>query len=508
MHLVRATPLKPGVTSTSDKFVPFTAATPIALDDDVHESGLCLRVKLRNPAPSHPFRTGQLIDGDVHIFGRPELSGAKPSLSPALDISRLSIRIYYESRTTFWQLCPTHADREGKTPIIQRIEKVLRHEVHRGVVPPPLSTSSWPMDKPFTIPFTETLLGRPHAALPFSFTLPRKMNVTETNNYNGLCSFERCPPPSFCSESDASVEWVVEAIMTLAGASGESPRIDERMTCVSTNGVVVSRLVFPVLPARLDVGSLRDEPFFGEDLAAGLLGARLQSDQPNFAPGVKLPNLTETTWERYTKVLNVSYGYSVESELSVPAGAMIPRDATVFTMRLALKLLNTPSRAHLLGLFRKNKPIIPRRTRFSLHRSIYARGGEIKPRTASVLVRQYDMDLGLDSPRTPNSAELRDGALTNEGPDLALPNITLPFDLQTDGMDSKDTTRPVVPLMALTPSFRTPNMQLEYVLSVSLFFVGDTQEYPVARFPLQITPESAIPIDGSCDFPDSKLSLQ
>lgn len=338
MHLVRATPLKLGVTPkyvsflstkeyrpsklqlslphSSDKSFPFTAATPIALDDDVHESGLCLRVKLRNPNPSHPFRTGQLIDGDVHIFGRPDLSGSKPSLSPALDISRLSIRIYYESRTTFWQLCPTQADRQGKTPIIQRIEKVLRHEVHRGVVPPPLSTSSWPLDKSFTIPFKETLLGRPHAALPFSFTLPPKMNVTETNNHNGLCSFERCPPPSFRSESDASVEWVVEGIMTLAGADGESPRIDERMTCVSTKDVVVSRLVFPVLPARLDVGSLRDEPFFGEDLAADLLGARFRSVQPNLSPDIKLSGFTEAIWECYTKVLNVGHGHSVESEVS------------------------------------------------------------------------------------------------------------------------------------------------------------------------------------------------
>lgn len=131
-------------------------------------------------------------------------------------------------------------------------------------------------------------------------------------------------------------------------------------------------------------------------------------------------------------------------------------------MRLALKIPSIPSQNHLLGLFRKNRPISPRRARFSLHCSIYTRGGqEIKPRATSVLVRQCDADISLGGRRAANSVELRDGSLPNEGPDLTQLNITLPFDLQSDGTNSKDTTRPVVPLITLTPSFRTPNIQLE-----------------------------------------------
>lgn len=48
----------------------------------------------------------------------------------------------------------------------------------------------------------------------------------------------------------------------------------------------------------------------------------------------------------------------------------------------------------------------------------------------------------------------------------------------------------------------------QYIFALSLFFVDDTHEYHVARFPLQITPEGTMAIDGYGDFPDSKLSLQ
>ncbi|KAG8750268.1 hypothetical protein FRC11_010576, partial [Ceratobasidium sp. 423] len=226
---------------------PVTAATPVVLNEDLHESGFCVRIKIRNPHPEQPFRTGESVEGHVHIFGQPDVPESKPNSSLALDLHRLSVRIYFESRTTFWHLSPTNPDRQGKSSVIQRVEKILRHEVHRGVVPLNTIVTSWFVDKPVTIPFTETLLGRPHAAFGFSFTIPRKMVITETNNFD-----------------EGSVEWVAEAIMTLA--NGEPPRIDERMLHVSTSNTAITRLVFPVLPAGLDVGALRDEPFFGDDL--------------------------------------------------------------------------------------------------------------------------------------------------------------------------------------------------------------------------------------------------
>src|SRR5438874_258759 len=129
---------------------------------------------------------------------------------------------------------------------------------------------------------------------------------------------------------------------------------------------------------------------------------------------------------------------------------MIPRDAAAFTVQLALKLPSAPIQTHLLGLFRNNRPISPRRVRFSLHRSVYTRGGEIKPRTTSVLVRQCDLDVGLCGP---GAASVRDASLVNEALGLPHLNVALSFDLQSDGIYSKDASRPVVPFKTLTPSF-------------------------------------------------------
>ncbi|CAE6502521.1 unnamed protein product [Rhizoctonia solani] len=508
MNLVRATPLKIGPTAKTPiglvKPFPITAATPVVLNEDLHESGFCIRIKIRNPRPEQPFRTGESVEGHVHIFGQPDVPGSKPNSSPALDLHRLSLRIYFESRTTFWHLSPTNPDRQGKSTI-QRVEKILRHEVHRGVVPLNTIITSWPMDKPVTIPFMETLLGRPHAALGFSFAIPRKMVITETNSFDGaprgLCSFERCPPPSF-RESEASVEWIAEAIMTLT--SGEPPRIDERLLHVSTNNAAITRLVFPVLPAGLDVGALRDEPFFGDDLGADLLEAHSRAVQPDYAftEGVELSNLAKLPWECYSRVLKLSHGHLVKSQVYIPPGATVSQDATLFTMRLSLNLQDAAGRNQLFGKFRKSRPVIAKRLRIRLQRSISTRGGqEIKPHTSVILVRECHLDPDAPASRV----EPRDAFFSDSGVDLL--NMTVPFDLQTDGRYSKETAQPMMPVSALVPSFRTPNIQLEYILTASVLFVGDSREYVAARFPLQIKPESAAPIDGLCDIPDSKLSL-
>ncbi|CAE6478343.1 unnamed protein product [Rhizoctonia solani] len=492
MNLVRATPLKLGPTAKTPvgfvKPFPVTAATPVALDEDLHESGFCIRIKIRNPHPEQSFRTGESVEGHVHIFGRPDVPGSKPNSSPALVLHRLSLRIYFESRTTFWHLNPTNPDRQGKSSIIQRVEKILRHEVHRGVVPLNTIATSWSMDRPVTIPFTEILLGRPHAALGFSFTIPRKMVITETNSFDGaprgLCSFERCPPPSF-REPEGSVEWVAEAIMILA--SGGSPRVDERMLHVSTSNVAITRLIFPVLPIGLDMGALRDEPFFGDDLGIDLLGSRSRAVRSDytFTEGMELSNLTELLLECYSKVWNLSHSHLVESQVYVPSGAIVSQDSAFLTMRFSLKLQDTPSRNQLFGKFRKSKHVAAKRLRIRLQRSILTRGGqEIKPHTSVVLVRECHLD--LDEPES--RVESR-GAFSSEiGVDLL--NITVPFDLQTDGRYLKETAQPMIPVSALVPSFRTPNIQLEYILTISVFFVGDSREYEAARFPLQIKPGS------------------
>ncbi|KAJ1301014.1 hypothetical protein OPQ81_003437 [Rhizoctonia solani] len=496
MNLVRATPLKLGSTAKTpvgwNKPFPVTAATPVVLDEDTHESGFCIRIKIRNPHPEQPFRTGESVEGHVHIFGQPDEPGSKPNSSPALDLHRLSLRIYFESRTTFWHLDPTNPDRQGKSPIIQRVEKILRHEVHRGVVPLNTIATSWPMGTPVTIPFTETLLGRPHAALGFSFTIPRKMAITETNKFDGaprgLCSFERCPPPSF-RDSEGSVEWVAEAIMTLVG--GDGPRVDERMLHVSTSNAAITRLVFPVLPAELDVGALRDEPFFGDDLGVDLLGKHTRASQPDYAltDGVELSNLAKLRWDCYSRVFNLTHGHLVESQVYVPCGAIVSQNSASFAMRLSLKLQGAPTCNQLFGKFRKGRPVIAKRLRIRLQRSISSRGGlEIKPHTSVILVRECHLD--LDEPES--RAKFRVMPSDN-GVDLL--NVTVPFDLQTDGRYSEETAQPMTPVSALVPSFRAPNLQLEYILTIAIYFVGDSREYGAAQFPLQITPGGATRID-------------
>ncbi|CAE6424744.1 unnamed protein product [Rhizoctonia solani] len=361
------------------------------------------------------------------------------------------------------------------------------------------------MDKPVTIPFTETLLGRPHAALGFSFTIPRRMVITETNNFEGaprgLCSFERCPPPSF-RESEGSVEWVAEAIMTLA--SGGSPRTDERMLHVSTNNAAITRLVFPVLPAGLDVGVLRDEPFFGDDLGVDPLGALSRAVRSDYTltEGIELSDLAKLPWDCYSRAFNLSHGHLVESRIYVPSGAIISLGTASFTMKLSLKLQDTPGRNHLFGKFRKSKPLVAKRLRIKLQRSISTRGGqEIKPHTSVILVRESYLD--LDEPES--RVEFSDALSSDGGVDLL--NITAHFDLQTDGRYSKETAQPMMPVSALVPSFRTPNIQLEYMLTISIFFVGDSREYGAARFPLQIKPEGTTRVDRLGDIPDSKISL-
>ncbi|EUC61227.1 hypothetical protein RSOL_389400 [Rhizoctonia solani AG-3 Rhs1AP] len=503
MNLVRATPLKLGPTAKTPvglvKSFPVTAATPVVLDEDLHESGFCIRIKIRNPHPEQPFRTGESVEGHVHIFGRPDVPGSKPNSSPALVLHRLSLRIYFESRTTFWHLNPTNPDRQGKSSIIQRVEKILRHEVHRGVVPLNTIAASWSMDQSVTIPFTEILLGRPHATLGFSFTIPRKMVITETNSFDGaprgLCSFERCPPPSF-REPEGSVEWVAEAIMILA--NGGPPRVDERMLHVSTSNVAITRLVFPVLPTGTDAGALRDEPFFGNDLGVDPLGSRSRAVRPDYAftEGVELSNLAEMPLEYYSKVWNLNHSHLIESQVYVPSEAIVYQDSAFLTMRLSLKLQDTPSRNQLFGKFRKSRPVVAKRLCIRLQRSILTRGGkEIKPHTSVVLVRACHLD--LDEPEI--RVESR-GACSDIGVDLL--NVTVPFDLQNDGKYLKETAQPMMPVSALVPSFRTPNIQLEYILTISVFFVGDSREHEAARFPLQIKPESATRMAGPRDNPD------
>ncbi|KAF8752053.1 hypothetical protein RHS01_07797 [Rhizoctonia solani] len=505
MNLVRAAPFKLGPTARTPigltRSFPVTAATPVVLDKDVHESGLCIRIKIRNPHPEQPFRTGESVEGHVHIFGQSDMPGSKPNSSPELVLHRLSLRVYFESRTTFWQLTPTNPDRQRKSPIIQRVEKILRHEVHRGRCAPDNIATSWSTDKPVMIPFTETLLGRPHAALGFSFIIPQKTVITETNNLDGaprgLCSYERCPPPSF-REPEGSIEWVVEAIMTLA--SGELSRIDERMLHVSTSNVAITRLVFPVLPEGSDMGLLRNEPFFGEDLGVDVLGTVPRTAQGDDT-AIELSNLTKLSWDCYSNLLKLNHGYSVESQVCVPSGAVVHQNDAFFTIRISLMLRDTPTRNQLFGKLRKIRPIIAKRLRIRLQRSISTRGGqEIKPHTSVILVRECHLDLdGPECPVEPKST------FTNKDADLL--NVAVPFDLQTDGRYLRETAGPMIPVSALIPSFRTPNIQLEYILTISISFNGDSSEYGVARLLLQIMPGSATSIGGFRDIPDSKLSL-
>lgn len=279
-----------------------------------------MRIKLSNPHPDQPFRTGELVQGQVHVYSR--LGALSEHLKPS---SRLSLRVYFESRTLFWNLEQITATskagqalNKAKSSFAQEFDNVMRHEVHRGLVPANSFTLSWPIDAPlpkFSGSDSETVYS-------FSFVMPHRIRVHEYNEFEraprDMCSLERCPPPTFRDARDGSVQWVAEAVLSWDPV--ETPEQDDAMLRLPTNGSVLTRLVFPVAPALEDVGVLREEPFFGDDPAVDSFGSRRLADVEQESGKKATLNRVRSRggqWETYVKDIRLTNGTIISSEVSL-----------------------------------------------------------------------------------------------------------------------------------------------------------------------------------------------
>ncbi|KAG8742603.1 hypothetical protein FRC10_001201 [Ceratobasidium sp. 414] len=506
------------------RYFSVSAATPLMLGADPHPSGVAVRVKLNNTNhPDRPFQTGELVEGHVHIYS--------PGTGAFSNASRLSLRVYFESRTLFWNLELVSASgkvgkqlQKMKPSTAQDYDTVMRHEVHRGVVPPTAMTLPWSLSAELALDFQPSASARPgagdllEAILPFSFVIPRRMDITEYNELEraprDLCAFEQCPPPTFRDSRDGSVQWVVEAILTLEPGS---PFVeDEAMLRQPTDKQVVTRLVFPVLPALEDVGVLRDEPFFGDNPDLDQFGSRRLGEVEQESGKKAIISRVKArggNWETRVKNIRLSNGKFIASEVYTIAGARVSTSAPNIQLLAYLKLANTHSKS-ISSFFRSSKPqeIYVQRVLVSLSRSISTRGGkEIRPHTTTFLVRQEDHRLGEQSASTSTA---KPGLLIPSDDNADALELDLTFGLQSkEEMDLPGGKRTTTAAKYFIPSFRTPNIQHEvstftdieraHILKsgvlldyMTLWFSGDDIERYAAQFPIQFVPgdENELPL--------------
>ncbi|QRV94879.1 hypothetical protein RhiJN_22897 [Ceratobasidium sp. AG-Ba] len=455
-----------------------SAATPLPLSADSHPSGVSVRVKLDSSShPGQPFRTSELIQGRVHIYApSPEIISAA---------ARLSLRIFFESRTLFWNLEPVLTTgkvaqrlEKVKSPVARDYQNVMRYEVHRGVVPSNKVNLSWSPGSPIALEYqlgTRTSDGRLEVVLPFSFTVPRRMTITEYNQMEraprDLCSVERCPPPTLRDCRNASVQWVAEAILNLRPNS--SPAQDDAMLRQPTYEEVVSRLVFPVVPALKDVGALKDEPYFGENPNADEYSSRRLSESEQESKKKASLNAVRArggSWEAHVKELLHDSGKRIVSEVYTTAGARILSSALSLPVIAYLKIEKGSSNA-LASLFRssKSRAIYLQHATVSLTRIWSTRGGkEIRPHNTKLLLRRQEHRFGQESSAsTP-------GLLVPFEENANPLEVDLTLDLQSEmtfGEPGSEHTATAA--RYFTPSFRTPNIQYEYQVTVSYTFSGD-----------------------------------
>ncbi|KAG9088121.1 hypothetical protein FRC06_002223 [Ceratobasidium sp. 370] len=263
---------------------------------------------------------------------------------------------------------------------------------------------------------------------------------------------------------------------------------DEAMLRQSTDKEIVTRLVFPVLPALEDLGVLRDEPFFGDNPDLDQFGSR-RSGQVEQEPGKKATisrvRARGGNWETRVKNIRLSNGKFVASEVYSVAGARVSTSAPNIQLLTYLKLADTQSKS-ISSFFRSSKPqeIYVQRALVSLFRSISTRGGkEIRPHSTTFLVRQEDHQLGEQSASTSTA---KPGLLIPSDDNASALELDLTFSLQSEEeMGLPGGKRAATAAKHFIPSFRTPNIQHEYLLSVTFWFFGDDIERYAAQFPIQ-----------------------
>ncbi|CAE6456323.1 unnamed protein product [Rhizoctonia solani] len=474
-------PLGPGA-----NYFPVSAATPLAVGADAHPSGYAIRIKLENPHPDNPFRTSERITGQLRIYTKPD--------TKQLTVPKLSLRVYFESRTLFTGLQAKQSGalnqkiQKVKSTAAQDYESVTKHEVHRGVLPPENLTLSWDSRAQLDVALEP---GNEHseASLPFSFIIPQRMAVTEFNNYSGaprnLCPVRRCPPPTLRDSPVGSVQWVIEAIMDLTPNAQREK--DHMMLLQPTDQLVLTRLVFPVIPAPEDIAPLRLEPFFGTDLEKELFGSQRLSGE-EVRSRKKVLEAKGGKWEAYVKEIAVLEKHYIRSEVHVISGSQLSTDAPVFPLVLFLK--HTGTRASSIPSFlRSSKPKTMQlvRAMVTVRCTTSTRGGkEVKAHVRNVVIRQHELRFDSSS-----SSQASAPGIDIPSGDAAPLEIDLTFNVQSqEEIDLAVGKQLSISAKNLTPSFRTPNIEHEYYIMVSLRFAGDEVERIATQFPVQVIPGS------------------
>ncbi|ELU40309.1 hypothetical protein AG1IA_05660 [Rhizoctonia solani AG-1 IA] len=446
-----------------------SAATPPGA---THSSGISLRIKFDNSHSDTPFRSNQLINGQVII-----------NSTKSFQIPSLSLRVYFESRTLYWSLEAQGTENKFgqtisgiKNPIALNYDNVIRHEVHRGVIP----MSSITLSRSSQI---ELEAGQ-NIFLPFSFIIPGKMVITEhsENPYapRDLCAVERCPPSTLRDSRFGSVQWVAEAIIDLVPSP--TPKQDaDTLLRQSTDDQVVARVAFPFVPSPEDINPLRNEPFFGQDPEKDLFGSRRLSDEELESEKKAAMGQMKARggkWEVYVKAIPIGKS-NLWSE-----GAIISTDSLKLPIVLFLK--HTGVQSSLKSLFRstKPKPVHLRRALVTLLRVTSTRGGkEIRPHVENTVVRQQEFLFDSQSGSS-MSAGL---AIFHE--DREPVEVDLTLDLQSEVSSGNHSS---IPVKLLTPSFRTPNFQHEFLVTVLISFGEDEVERFPARFAVQVVPPTDV----------------
>jgi hypothetical protein len=286
-----------------------------------------------------PFRSGEVIEGNVIITRPPASADGKPI--PTVKVESLKLQAYFESRNLFWHFDvaqPKTGVEKVKSKIkpgmMQKFESTVGHEVHRGFVRDEDIEMSFRNSGDMVLRFDE--LGEDSVSLPFAFTIPSRMTVTEWNKQypnapRDLCPVERSPPPSYPDSPIASVQWVVEAVLELDKST--EVEVDDRMFKQPNPSVVVTRIVFPFLPKDSDAQDLSTVPYFGRDLSEDMFKAAIVWEGD--ASEVKrLPPGRTGTWRTYEKIIKLNEGSLMNAEAALYAQVgQLPRILTQESLR-------------------------------------------------------------------------------------------------------------------------------------------------------------------------------
>ncbi|CAE6504939.1 unnamed protein product [Rhizoctonia solani] len=197
-------------------------------------------------------------------------------------------------------------------------------------------------------------------------------------------------------------------------------------------------------------------------------------------------------WEVYAKEIAVLEKYNVWSEIYVNFASQLSTDAPTFPLILFLK--QTGTRVSSLPSFLRSSKLKYKRmhlvrAKVTFRFTTATRGGrEVKQYVRDVVIGRHEIRFDSDS------SSSMPGILIPTG-DAAPLEVDLTFDVQSQqemdfAFERQFWRQFSVPAKFLTPSFRTPNIEHQYDMAVSLLFEGDKTERIATQFPVQVVPSS------------------